>query len=198
MPTYPPTRTEPIVDVLHGVAVADPYRWLEDEHSPEVQAWMAAQDEVARTELSALPDRPALIERFRSLLYFDAVSAPLHRKGRFFYSRRHADREKGIVYWKQGEEGVEQVLFDPNRWSEDGTTGLGGWSPSRDGRYVAYAVKENNSDETVTRIRDVALGTDLRDVIPGLTRRLTLISLTLFFSFASVVTYRIAVSNLIM
>ncbi len=167
MPTYPPTRTEPIVDLLHGVAVADPYRWLEDEHIPEVQAWMAVQDEVARIELSALPDRTALLERFRSLLYFDAVSAPLHRKGRFFYSRRHADREKSIVYWKQGEEGAEQVLFDPNSWSEDGTTGLGGWSPSRDGRYVAYAIKEHNSDETVTRIRDVALGTDLPDVIPG-------------------------------
>ena len=163
----PATRTEAIVDTLHGKTVADPYRWLEDEHSPEVQAWMQAQDDRTRAELAMLPGREALVERLKALFYYDAISAPTHRHGRYFYTRKHADQEKTIVYWTEGGHGVEQVLFDPNTWSADGTTGLGGWWPSHDGRYVAYAVKENNSDETVTRIRAVATGADLPDLIAG-------------------------------
>ena len=163
----PATRSEAIVETVHGRTITDPYRWLEDEHSPEVQAWMRAQDDHTRVELAKLPGRDALVERLKALFYYDAVSAPTHRHGRYFYTRKHADQEKTIVYWTEGGHGVEQVLFDPNTWSADGTTGLGGWWPSHDGRYVAYAVKENNSDETITRIREVATDADLPDLIAG-------------------------------
>ncbi|MDQ3296961.1 MAG: prolyl oligopeptidase family serine peptidase [Myxococcota bacterium] len=164
---WPATRTDAIVDTVHAIKVADPYRWLEDEKSDEVQAWMEAQDQYARAELAKLPGRAELAERLKKLFYYDAISAPAHRKGRFFYTRKHADKEKTIVYWKQGETGAEQVLFDPNTWSSDGSVGLGGWWPSHDGKYVAYAKKLNNSDETVTHVRDVATGKDLADQIEG-------------------------------
>lgn len=164
---WPATRADAIVETLHGKTVADPYRWLEDEHSPEVQAWMKAQDDVTRAALGTLPGRAALVARLKALFYYDAISAPTHKQGRFFYTRKHADKEKTIVYWKQGETGAEKVLFDPNTWSADGTKGLGGWYPSHDGKYVAYAIKENNSDETVTKIREVATDTDLPDTIAG-------------------------------
>jgi len=167
MPSYPATRTDPIVDNLHGTQVRDPFRWLEDEQHPEVQGWMTSQDEYARAVLATCEGRDGLRGRLRELFYYDATSAPTHRRGRFFYTRKHANREKTVVYWKVGEAGDEQVLFDPNTWSADGTTGLAGWWPSRDGRYVAYSVNENNSDETVTRIRDVAEGTDLPETISG-------------------------------
>jgi len=164
---WPATRTDAIVDTVHGLQLPDPYRWLEDEKSPEVQAWMTAQDEYARAELAKLPGRDQLAARLRELFYYDAISAPAHRKGRYFYTRKHADKEKSIVYWKQGEKGDERVLFDPNQWSDDGTKGLGGWWPTHDGRYVAYSVKENNSDETTTKIYDVVAGKDLSDVLTG-------------------------------
>ncbi len=164
---WPATRIDAIVDTVHGVQVADPYRWLEDEKSAEVQAWMDVQDDYARAELAKLPGRAELAERLKKLFYYDAISAPAHRKGRFFYTRKHADKEKTIVYWTQGEAGAEQVLFDPNAWSSDGSVGLGGWWPSHDGKYVAYAKKLNNSDETVTHVRDVATGKDLADQIEG-------------------------------
>ena len=168
MPTpLVPTRSEPIVETLHGVRVADPFRWLEDEHAPDVIEWMRAQDEATRAALAALPARAALADRFRQLFYYDAVSAPGHYQGRYFYTRKHADKEKTIVYWKLGEDGAEQVLFDPNQWSEDGSVGLGGWWPTHDGRRVAYSVKRNNSDETTTKIRDVDAGIDLADELEG-------------------------------
>ncbi|MGH2897749.1 MAG: prolyl oligopeptidase family serine peptidase, partial [Solirubrobacteraceae bacterium] len=164
---WPSTRTDDVTETLHGETIADPYRWLEDEASPEVQAWMTAQDDYTRQELARSPQRDAIAARLKQLFYFDAVGAPAHRNGRYFYTRKHVDKEKMIVYWKQGEDGAEQVLFDPNQWSADGSTGLGMWTPSWDGRYVAYAVKEHNSDETVTRVFDVAAGADLPDAIEG-------------------------------
>jgi prolyl oligopeptidase len=164
---WPATRAGDVVETLHGQKITDPYRWLEDEKAPEVQAWMNAQDDFARAELAKSPARAEIAARLKQLFYFDAISAPLHRSGRYFYSRKHVDKEKTVVYWKQGETGAERVLFDPNQWSDDGTKGLGMWSPSWDGKYVAYSVKENNSDETVTKIHDVAAGKDLPESIEG-------------------------------
>ncbi len=164
---WPATKKDAIVETVYGKQVADPYRWLEDDKNPDVQAWMSAQDAYARGELAKAPGRDALSARLKELFYYDSISAPSHRKGRYFYVRKHADKEKSIVYWKQGEKGEEKVLFDPNAWSTDGTKGLGGWVPSWDGKYVAYAVKENNSDETTTHVIDVATGKDLPDAIEG-------------------------------
>ena len=73
---WPATRTDAIVDTVHGLELPDPYRWLEDETSPEVQAWMTAQDEYTRAELAKLPGREAIASRLRELFYYDAISAP--------------------------------------------------------------------------------------------------------------------------
>ena len=164
---WPPTHKSDVVDTIHGKQIADPYRWLEDEHAPEVQAWMKTQDDYTRGELAKLPGRDELAARMKQLLYYESISPPVHRAGRDFYTRKHVDKEKTIVYWKQGEHGAEKVLFDPNTWSEDGSKGLHGWWPSYDGAYVAYAVSEHNSDETVMHIFDIAKGKDLPDVIEG-------------------------------
>ena len=157
-PAYPATRTVDAKDVLHGVTVPDPYRWLEDAGSPEVKEWMAAQDDLARKELGRLPGREKLLTRLKELAYVDSVSAPVKRGSRYFLVRRHATKEKSVVYWKDGKDGEEKVLFDPNTWSKDGSVGLGDWQPSWDGRRVAYQVKANNSDEATLRVIDVASG----------------------------------------
>src|SRR5262245_37185890 len=164
---YPASRRDAIVDKLHGVDVADPYRWLEDPAKPDVAAWMKAEDDYARGRIAKLPGRDKLAARLRELFYYDAVSAPLHFKDRFFYSRKHKDREKRVVYWKTGETGKENVLLDPNTWSTDGSAGLKGWSVSWDGKYAAYNVSEHNADESTMHVLDVATGKQLPDVIPG-------------------------------
>jgi prolyl oligopeptidase len=165
---YPTTRKVPVQELLHGKAVADPYRWLEDEKSPEVQAWMKAEDDLARAELAKLPERAALAARLKELFYIDALSAPRHRGSRYFYSRRHADREKAIVYWREGAKGAERVLFDPNTWSADGSMSLGGWEVTRDGKTVAYKEHRNNKDEATLYVMDVASGKKSEvDVIEG-------------------------------
>ena len=164
---YPPTRRDDVVDQLHGTAVHDPYRWLEDPSRPEVQDWMKAQDGYARDHLAKLPGRDALAARFTEVFYFDDVDPPRHRGGRYFFSRKHKDREKAILHWRQGERGDEKILLDPNTWSTDGSAGLRGWWPSGDGRYVAFNRSEHNADEAALGLIEVATGKVLPDAIPG-------------------------------
>src|SRR6185295_1871793 len=164
---YPETRRDNVVDRLHGTDVKDPYRWLEDPSKPDVAAWMAAQDGYARTHLGALENRDAIAKLLADVMYYDSISAPIHLNGRYFYSRKHKDKEKRVVYWKTGENGAEKVLLDPNAWSTDGSTGLKRWAVSWDGKYVAYNVSEHNADETSLKVLEVATGKLLRDEIPN-------------------------------
>ena len=165
---YPPTRRAESVETLHGVRVPDPYRWLEDEKSPEVQAWMDAQDGFTRAHLRGLPGRDAIARRLSELLYVDVLGAPRHRGNRYFYARQFATKEKAVVFVRQGRGGPERVLLDPNGWTTDGSDALGGWWPSWDGKTVAYTVRHNNSDEAVMYLLDVATGKrSALDVIEG-------------------------------
>jgi len=159
-------RRGDVVERIHGVDVADPYRWLEDATNPDVRAWMDAQDERARAYLAPLPRRAALVERFRELFYVDWLSAPRKHGDRYFWARRSGKEEKAVLCWKDGVDGVERVLLDPNALSPDGSVSLGTWGVSHTGRYLAYTLKRNNSDSAVLRVRDVATGADLaHDVI---------------------------------
>jgi prolyl oligopeptidase len=165
---YPPTRRGEDRETLHGVEVPDPYRWLEDEKSPEVRSWMDAQNTFTRSQLDRLPERDAIAARLKELFYVDSVGVPYHYGKRYFYSRRSASKEKGIIYWKEGKDGAEKVLLDPNTWAEDGSQALGGWAVSHDGKSVAFTVKKNNSDEATMFVMDVASGQrSTVDVIEG-------------------------------
>jgi prolyl oligopeptidase len=164
---YPATRRDDVVDNLHGVEVKDPYRWLEDPTQPDVAAWMTAQDDYGRAHIAQLAGRDAFAKRLAEVMYFDSLGAPTHRNGRYFYTRKHKDKEKLIVYWKAGETGTETVLLDPNTWSTDGSSGLKGYWASYNGKIVAYNVSEHNADETVTKFLDVATGKLLPDTLPG-------------------------------
>jgi prolyl oligopeptidase len=165
---YPETKRDAVVDTVHGVQIPDPYRWLEDAAKADVKQWMSAQDKLARDLLGKLPGRDKLIARLKELYYLDAISAPRHFGDRYFFTRRHKDKEKAILYWKEGEAGAEKVLIDPNTLSADGSTSLGVWQPSWDGKTLVYGLKPNNSDETILHVMDVATGkiSDV-DVIPG-------------------------------
>jgi prolyl oligopeptidase len=165
---YPATRTVDAKDTLFGVDVRDPYRWLEDAKSPEVQAWMKAQDDLARARIAAQPERAAIAARLKELFYVDSQSMPSNKGGRIFYHRRSGTQEKSVLYWRQGKTGPETVLLDPNTWSTDGSSSLHDASASWDGKHLAYSVSENNSDEATMHVIEVATGkVSTVDVIPG-------------------------------
>ena len=151
------TRSETVVDTRFGQPVSDPYRWLEDEKSAEVQAWMAAQDTSARAFLDALPGRAALVKRLEALLYVGAIGVPVQRGTRLFYLKRDAHQEKAVLCWRPKEGGAEKVLLDPNDW-DGGKTSLGVWVPSWDGKRVVFSQNPNHADEAVTHVIEVDSG----------------------------------------
>ena len=165
-PKPPPTRRATVTDQVHGVAISDDYRWLEDEKSPEVQAWMQAQQDFTRAQLDALPDRAAIVKRLTELYYFDSMGPPEHRGDKLFFTRRSATQEKAQVIVREGAK--ERVLLDPQSWTKDGSDALGNWRPSWDGKRVAFNVRHHNSDESTLYVLDTAtLQRSAVDVIPG-------------------------------
>jgi prolyl oligopeptidase len=151
------TRSETVVDTLFGQKVADPYRWLEDEKSAEVQAFMASEDKEARAFLDVLPGRAALVQRLEALLYVDAIGVPVVRGTRLFYLKREPHQEKALLCFRAKEGGAEKVLLDPNSW-DGGKTSLGTWVPSWDGKRLVFSQKPNNADEAVLHVIDVDTG----------------------------------------
>jgi prolyl oligopeptidase len=167
-PAYPASRVDDVVENIHGTEVHDPYRWLEDGSSSEVQAWAKNQNAFARNRLDGLAGRDWLSKRLREVSYVDAAGVPQRAGPRLFFTRRTADQEKAVLYWRGDDDGVEHVLVDPNALSADGTTSLGEWVPSYDGRTLAYALQENNADEATLYVKDVATGkVSERDRIEG-------------------------------
>jgi prolyl oligopeptidase len=176
---YPFTRAEAIEDTIFGVKVKDPYRWLEDVKSAEVQSWMNEQDSYTRKELAKLPNREWLEKRLKELYYVESIGVPTHKgnykKGPagtvYFYTKRGAGQEKSIVYVKsipKKGDPTEKAILDPSTLSKDGTVALGTWVPSKDGKKIAYAQKKNNADEATLYVRDVETGEDSKiDIIEG-------------------------------
>jgi prolyl oligopeptidase len=165
---YPPSRIADSKDVLFGTVVEDPYRWLEDASSPQVATWLKAQDDLARAKLKALPNRASLVSRLKELFYVERIGDPKKRGNRYFTWKRAASQEKYVLYWKDGRDGAERVLLDPNGWTQDGSVSIVDAFPSPDGKRVAFRVAKNNADENTTRVIEVASGKELSiDVIDG-------------------------------
>ena len=166
-PSYPASRTSDTVDLLHGEAIPDPYRWLEDGDSAETQAWTGAQNALTSARLEAVPGREAIRGRLEELLQIGAVGAPSPARGRYFYLRRDGTQNQPVLYVRDGVNGPDRVAVDVNALDAEGTTALDWYFPSHDGRYLAYGLSSNGSEESTLHLLDVVNGQPLSDRIPG-------------------------------
>jgi len=167
MAAPPATRRGDVQETLHGVTVADPYRWLEDQQSAETRAWIEQQNEYTHKELDSWPGRERLEKRLAELKKVEVIRTPIERNGRFFYRKRAADQEQYVIYTRQRDGGKEEVLIDPNPMSADHSTNVDIMDASKDGRLLAYVVRVGGKDETEVRVLDVAAKRDLADVLPA-------------------------------
>jgi len=162
----PPTRVDNVRETLHGVEIIDPYRWLEDQRSPETRAWIDAQNRYTESILSALAGREALKQRVTELTKIDVIGIPTERRGRYFFSKRRADQDIAVLYMRRGREGKDEVLIDPHPMSADRTTTVDIADVSDDGTLLAYVVRQGGEDEVEIRLRDVDARKDLLDRLP--------------------------------
>jgi prolyl oligopeptidase len=160
---YPVTRTTNQVDVYHGVSVADPYRWLEDDNSPETKTWVEAQNKITFGYLGQIPQRKAIQERLTKLWNYERYDAPFKEGGRYFFSKNDGLQNQSVFYTMPSLDAPPTVLLDPNTLSPDGTVALSGLAPSPDGNLVAYGISASGSDWEEWKVRDVKTGEDLTD-----------------------------------
>ncbi|MBF2036595.1 MAG: S9 family peptidase [Leptolyngbyaceae cyanobacterium T60_A2020_046] len=161
--SYPPTARVDHVDVYHGVEVPDPYRWLEDPHSAESQAWIAAQNQVTFDYLAALPARDRLQQRLTELWNYERYGIPFKRGGRYFYYKNDGLQNQSVLYTLPSLEAEPRVLLDPNTLSEDGTVALSAIAISENGAFLAYGISASGSDWVEWKVRDIESGQDLDD-----------------------------------
>ncbi len=143
---YPETKKVDTVDTYFGTEVKDPYRWLEDDRSAETEAWVKAQNEVTFGYLEQIPFREELKNRLSELWNYEKIGAPSREGNYIYFAKNDGLQDQYVIYRKKSEHDTPEVFLDPNKFSEDGTTSLGGMNFSEDGKVLAYAISEGGSD----------------------------------------------------
>ena len=154
-------------ETLHGVAVHDPFRSLEDGARPETQAFYKEQDARTRAALERIPGRAALHARIRELSAGGTSVTDLKLEaGKVFYLRRNPGQPTAVLCVRDGLAAAERVLVDPGRFTKDGARAAIDWySPSPDGRHVAYGVSIGGSEDSTLRVLSLDGGKDLGEAI---------------------------------
>ncbi|MGW8267706.1 MAG: prolyl oligopeptidase family serine peptidase [Longimicrobiales bacterium] len=165
IPPPPETAKIPVYDTLHGVQVVDDYRWLEDQEAPETRAWIEAQNAYTDGFLDQVQGRDRIARRLSELMKVETMSAPLIRGGRYFFTKRSPDQDLSVIFMREGPEGEDRVLIDPNGWEGDVTRSAQMVEVSKDGTIMAYAIREGGQDEIELRFLDVDGGNELPDVL---------------------------------
>lgn len=142
---YPETKKIDHVDTYFGEKINDPYRWLEDDRSAETEMWAKKQNLVTYAYLNKIPYRDQLKTRMEQLWNYEKISAPF-KEGDFTYYYKNNGLQNQSVLYRKDKSGKEEIFLDPNTFSKDGTTSLGGLNFSKDGSLVAYAISEGGSD----------------------------------------------------
>jgi prolyl oligopeptidase len=163
----PPARVDNVTDMYGTTAVVDPYRWLEDQNSPETRAWIDQENACTDAALSKIPGRDAIDKRLTDLYHADTYSLPIERGNRYFFTKRAAGQDLSQIYMRRGRTGADEVLVDPTSWSADHSVSASLEAVSRDGKLLFYGRREGGQDETAIHALNVETHSDLSDVLPS-------------------------------
>jgi len=162
---YPVSRKSDQQDTYFGKTIADPYRWLEDDHSEETADWVKRQNSATEAYLEKIPFRKKIRERLQVLSNYEKFSAPFHKGKYYFYYNNSGMQNQSVLYFREGLSGEPRVAIDPNTFSADGTQALGTIGLSKDGKYLAYQVSSAGSDWQEIRIMELPSCKPLPEVI---------------------------------
>ena len=161
---YPKTPKEDIVEILHGQEIRDPYRWLEDDKSPKTEAWLKEQHALTDSILNRYPGRKAMLDRLTELSDYPKQSIP-YKRGDWYYIYRNTGLQNQSVIYRRKKDGAEELFFDPNTLSEDGTTTCYISGASKDKRYFCFNIAPSGADDSEYWVMDTESKTFLKDKI---------------------------------
>lgn len=156
----PLAAVNPVEDVYFGMKISDPYRYMENLKDTTVQEWLKQQSDYTRSILNSIPGRQELINK---MFEFDKrISSQINYliitdNDRYFYLKTTPADETGKLFYRDGFEGKETLLFDPDTYNADTTQKyvISSVSPSIDGSKVAFDVAPNGSESSMLLIIDV-------------------------------------------
>lgn len=160
---YPVTDEDTISDNYHGRKVSDKYRWLEDDHAPKTKEWVEEQNKVTFDYLSKIPYRNKIKTRLEKLWNYEKFSSPLREGNKYYYFKNNGLQNQSVLYSTVDLINEGEVVLDPNLLSKDGTSALGGFDFSKDGKLMAYMINEAGSDWATIQIMDVGTKNILKD-----------------------------------
>jgi prolyl oligopeptidase len=164
---YPPTRTVDVSDTYFGKTYADPYRWLENTKDKEVEDWFKAQAIVTDNLLAKIPARDALAREWMEL---DKLRPATYRSivlenGRVFYKKTLGGENVGKLYFREGWNGEEQLLFDPSTYKVGVATVIQSFLTSWDGEHVVLGLTASGAEWSELRVLKVSRRSLLPDSI---------------------------------
>jgi prolyl oligopeptidase len=162
---YPQTRKVDTVTNYFGTPVPDPYRWMEDIETPEVAAWVKAQNSITMPYLAALPGRDVFQARITALYNFARTGLPFWEGGRWFYTKNSGLQKQNVWYTRKTLGATEHVVLDPNQLSPDGSIALSGFAPAPGGKWLAYGQSEGGSDWVTYYVHDLATRKNTADTV---------------------------------
>lgn len=161
--TYPETKRGTIVDEYHGVKIADPYRWLEDDNADDTKAWVKTQQAFTRSYLDAIPFRGKVRQRLEEMWNYERTGAPFKEGQYYYFYKNNGLQNQSVLYRQLGLDGAPEVFMDPNTLSADGTVAPGVPSFSKSATLCAYQQAQSGSDWQEVYIKDVATGKLLKE-----------------------------------
>jgi len=158
--TYPNTHKGEQVDDYHGTKVADPYRWLEDDNSAETAEWVKEENAVTFDYLGKIPYRAQVKQRLEQLYNYPKYFSPWRRGNYYVFAKNDGLQNQNVIYQQASPDASPnapaEILLDPNKFAADGTSRLGSFAISKNGRYVAYGVSTGGSDWQEAHVMEVA------------------------------------------
>src|SRR6266480_415171 len=160
-----------VKEMIHGVEVSDPYRWLEGDAqgkaTPEVKKWTEEQNARTRAMLDSLPGRAKLESRLREVMQMKAIRAPEMAANRYFYTKREGTQNQAVLYVREGFDGAPRELLDANKLDKEGLITLSWYEASQDGKVLAFGIFRSGDENSVLHLMDVQSGKWMADEIEG-------------------------------
>ncbi|MEO7328124.1 MAG: prolyl oligopeptidase family serine peptidase [Minicystis sp.] len=169
-PAPPRAAIRPVEETHFGVTITDPYRWMEQPDTAELDALLRAETEHARRALDALPLRAALLTRLRELdnLGVDLADVSLW-KGSYFYLESEPGRDGRSLYARAAQNGVERRLLDAEFLGHQGARpAIDFFTPSVDARTLAYGFSTGGGRDGFLRLLQATNGALLPETIDRL------------------------------
>src|SRR5208283_858937 len=157
---------EPVTEMLHGVPVTDPYRWLEDPSSPRTRNWIDEQTRYGRAYLEGIPGRDLICERIREFLEVETYDSVENARHRYFFRKRLATEEQPSLYMREGPDGADQLLIDPAKFGADRHTSVRIIRVAPSGRLFLYETKQGGERSGSFALYDVENRRTLPDTLP--------------------------------